>query len=267
MRKNKMTIALGILAVMMVMNLGIAFADKPADDTTGNGSPKAKKLYSMNIIGVSKNKSADMDNNSGHRIFVPLEGKAKIELVEGDTFAVLDADGTDGPAVFQLPDPGLDPYVIGDKGGADTISDYSVFVRPLGKPGGWAIITTCADLVDSTFAGLLPGKLINTLNRMGEFGGYASVEQVGRDITLRTKGKSTFQNVTAELLTIVFKVEVDIDPDPDVEDIIIVYVRVPIFDDIIENEYWEYDNKNLRLLQVRFYAIGTDVSEGDGQYL
>lgn len=257
---------IGIFVVMMVLSRGITFADKPADGTTGNGSPKAQKLYSMNIIGVSKDKVADMNNNSGHRIFVPLDGLAKIELVEGDYFAVLDADGTDGPAVFQLPDPGLDPYVIdGNMTGVDTMSDYSVFVRPLGKPGGWATITTCADLVDSTFAGLLPGKLVSTLNRAGAFGGYASVEQVGADITLRTKGKSIFQNVTAELLTIVFKVEVDLNDDGIADEI--VYVRVPIFDDIIENEYWEYDNNNLKLLQVLFFAIGTDVSEGDATIL
>jgi len=31
----------------------------------------------------------------------------------------------------------------------------------------------------------------------------------------------------------------------------------------LENEYWEYDNNGLKLLQARFYPIGTDVSEAD----
>jgi len=200
-----------------------------------------------------------MDDNSGHRIFVPLEGKAKIELIEGDDFAVLDANGTDGPAQFQLPNPGLDPYVIGDKGSADTMSDYSVYVRPLGKPGGWATITTCAELLDDnqTFKDLLPGKYIKALNSECEYGGFASVEQVGQDITMRDKGPSKFQNVTAELLTIVFQVETDAGT---------VYVRVPIFDPIIEGEYWEYDNHGLKILQVRFYNNQTDVSLNDSSY-
>jgi hypothetical protein len=245
--------------------MGTAFAEKPDDGTTGNGAPQVKKIFSFNIIGVSKDKDVDMDN-SGHRIFVPLEGKAQINLVEGEEFAVLDANGTDRDgALLQLPKPGLDPYVVGDKGDADTMSDYSVFIRPLGKPGGWATITTCADLLEDNeeFLGLLSGKFVKTLNESCEFGGIASVEQVGSEITLRTKGKSTFKNVTAELLTIVLKVEVEVEIDVDVYEIQTVYVRVPIFDEMLENEYWEYDNHGLKILQVRFYEIGTDVSLGD----
>jgi hypothetical protein len=245
--KNLFRFAL-VCALAITLGHGFAFAD--------NGAPDAKKVFSLNIIGVSKDKSSDMDNNSGHRIFVPLDDKAKIELIEGPDFAVLDADGTDGPAQLQLPNPGLDPYVVGDKGSADTMSDYSVYVRPLGKPYGWATITTCAQLLDSTFAGLLPGNYIRTVNRTCEWdSAYASVEQVGSEITFRDKGPSKFQNVTAELLTIVFEVETDAGT---------VYVRVPIFDPILAGEYWEYDNNGLKVLQVRFYENSTDVSSKDG---
>ena len=252
----------GIFVLIMALSMGTAFADKPG--TTGNDAPQVKKLFSLNIIGVSKDKTVDMDN-SGHRIFVPLEGKAKINLVEGE-FAVIDANGTDRDgATLQLPKPGLDPYLVGDKGDADTMSDYSVFVRPLGKPGGWATITTCADLLEDNeeFLSLLPGKFEKTLNDSCEFGGLASVEQVGSEITLRETGKSTFKNVTAELLTIVLKVEVEVEISDIESETQTVYVRVPIFDDMLENEYWEYDNHGLKILQVRFYEIGTDVSLGD----
>ena len=253
-----------VLAVALVAVLipGVALAGKAE---TGNGCPSGPH-YNLNIIGVQNPKTADMDGSNGHVIFVDLSGHSKIELMEapeGESFAVLDANGTDGsPAVFQLPDPGLDAYNVDYPEGKDTISDYSVFVRPLGKPGGWATITTCAELLDSDFAGLLSGKFLKVLNKAGYFGGYASVEQVGQDITLRTPGKKIFQNVTAELLTIVFKVEVELADGS----IITEYVRVPIFDDIIENEYWDYDNNNLKLLQVRFYPIGTDVSLDDGSW-
>ncbi len=259
----KKVIAIGLavsLVLTLVLGSGMALADK---DKTGNGAPSGSH-YNLNIIGMSHEKDDMGDKVGGHVIFVPLEGKIKILLTEGDDFAVLDGNGTDGVAEFQLPDPGLDPYRVGqDMTGVDTVSDYSVFVRPLGKPGGWATITTCADLLDSDFAGLLSGKFVKALNRNipsdALLGTWASVEQVGSDITLRTKGKSTFQNVTAELLTIVFKVEVELESG----EIIVEYVRVPIFDPIIENEYWEYDNKKLKLLQVRFYPVGTDVSDAD----
>lgn len=150
---------------------------------------------------------------------------------------------------------GLDAFVVGEEGDADVESDYSVFVRPLGKPGGWATITTCADLLDSTFAGLLGSRQVKTINNAIDpvTGAFCSIEQVGNVIsgdlrTFRSAGKTVFSNVTAELLTIVFEVTVD-----DGGTITTIQVRVPIFNDLLENEYWLYDNNGPRLLQVRFY--------------
>lgn len=223
----------------------------------GNGAPRGAHDYQLNIIGTSS-KNPDMTGNNGHRIFVPLSGRTKIMLSEGD-YAVTDANGTDGSAAFSLPAPGLDAYLVGDPGDADVESAYSVFIRPLGKPGGMATITTCAELLDSDFAGLLPGDFVRTLNRQ-EGDAYCSIEQVGTDILTRTAGPSKFTNVTAEMLTIVFQVEVDTDGDGLVDDT--VEVRVPLFDEIIQGEYWEYDNNGLRLAQVRFYDCSTNVETG-----
>jgi hypothetical protein len=260
--KKTFAVALSLMLVLLLVPSVVLAGE-------GNGLPDEAtgQHYNLNIIGVQNPKKADMDGSNGHVIFVDLSGHSKIELMEapeGESFKVLDANGTDGsPAQFQLPDPGLDPYNVDYPEGKDTISDYSVFVRPLGRPGGWSTITTCAELLDSDFAGLLSGKFVSVLNKAGYYGGYASVEQVGQDITMRTKGKSLFTNVTAELLTIVFKVEVDISEEGEDPEIIVEYIRVPIFDDIIQGEYWDYENNNLKLLQVRFYPCGTDVSEGD----
>jgi len=91
--------------------------------------------YNLNIIGVPKDKTADMDGNQGHRIFVKLWGKSKIMLAQGEDFQVLDANGTDGDgAEFQLPDPFPD---------SDLVSVYVVYARALGTPGGWSHTTTC----------------------------------------------------------------------------------------------------------------------------
>mgnify|MGYP001609917322 CR=1 FL=1 len=267
------------LVIAMVLGLGMVFA-RP------EGTPDANRIFKFNIIGVDNPKNAGMDQGSGGVIFVNLNEASQINLVCSDdpdvleqypdleegSFDILDKDATDSGkqdpspgAILALPDPNLDPYIVGDVGDADVWSAYSIYIRSLGKPGGWATITTCADLLDSTFAGLLPGSFVRALNRAGLFGGYASVEQVTRAITERPQGKSIFTNVTAELTTIVFKVEVQTGVDAEGNPIIeVFYVRVPIFDPIIENEYWEYDNNGLKLLQVWIYDNSTDVSLGDG---
>lgn len=228
--------------------------DAPA--FAGHGGPSGPHDYQLNIIGTTA-KNPDMTTSSGHRIFVPLEDKTSIYLEEGD-YAVLDANGTDGEARFRLPAPGLDAYIVGDPGSADVESDYSVFIRSLGKPGGWATITTCAELLDSTFGGLLGGSARSVLNRQ-EGDAYCSLEQVGQAITERRTGKSSFTNVTAALTTIVFEIEI-LDEYGNVIDT--VQVRAPIFDAALEGEYWEYDNHGLRLLQVRFYDCSTNVETG-----
>jgi hypothetical protein len=183
----------------------------------GNGAPKGAH-YNLNIIGVPKDKSADMTGNNGHRIFVKLEGKTKIMLGEGETYTVLDANGTDGKAKFQLPDP--DPE-------NDGITKYSVFARSLGKPGGSATITTCA-----------------TDTATGDE--YCSVYAT---IALREKGKSSFSDISRELLYIY----ADLDGDGNLE-------RYPLFDDALEGYFWDYDNSSLKLYQLRFYPVPSDVN-------
>ena len=141
---------------------------------TGNGAPSGPH-FNLNIIGVPKNKSASI--TTGGRIFVPLTGSAKILLSEGD-FAVLDANGTDGSAAFQLPAPDPD---------GDGTTSYCVFARALGKPGGRATVTTCA-----------------TDPATGEE--LCSADSL---VAVRTSGRQKFANVSRELLFI----QADIDGD------------------------------------------------------
>jgi hypothetical protein len=275
----KKVIGIALAAALLVSLLpAVALADPaPCDCSTGNGAPSGSH-YTLNIIGVKYDKNDNMgngsDNPNGNVIFVDLEGKNKINLVkntdvglDANDFAVLEKNATttgptgSGGAIIALPDPGLDPYIVGDKTGKDTMSDYSVFVRPLGKPSKgdelrFANITTCAEVIDSTIGGLLPNGTVK--NMAADLGGVCSVEQVGQDVTLRSTGKSSFTNVTAELLTIVLKIEYESGGT-----IYTVYVRVPIFDPSIQDEYWEYDNYGLKHLQVRFYECSTDVSADD----
>jgi len=217
------TIAFGLGLAGCGMDVGtidwadLAYAEQAAKKAVGgNGSPSGAH-FNLNIIGMDKDKSADMNGNNGHRIFVVLWGNTKIMLKEGD-FQVLDANGTDGRAEFQLPNP--DPE-------NDGVTEYSVFARALGKPGGSSTTTTCA-----------------TDPVTGEE--YCSIYSM---VLVRNKGKSSFSNVSRELLYIY----ADIDGDGDVE-------RLPLFDGALDEYYWSYDNQGLRLAQLRFYEVPTDVN-------
>src|SRR5512147_1909586 len=70
---------------------------------TGNGAPSGTH-FNLNIIGVKNEKEMSLEVNSGHVIFVPLQGRTKILLAEGE-YAVLDKNATDGEGAFQLPNP------------------------------------------------------------------------------------------------------------------------------------------------------------------
>jgi hypothetical protein len=184
--------------------------------SAGNGAPSGSH-YNLNIIGVPKNKTADMTGDNGRRIFMPLAGKSRINLSEGD-FKVLDANGTDGSASFQLPAADADN---------DGITVYSVYARALGKPGGSSTTQTCA-----------------TDPVSGEV--YCSTETL---VMVRTSGKSRFENVTNQLLYIY----ADVDGDGTTE-------RYPLFDDALQDYFWSYDNSGLKLLQLRFYPVSTNVN-------
>jgi len=193
---------------------------------TGNGAPSGPH-YNLNIIGVPKEKSADMTDNNGHRIFVKLDGKSKIMLREGEEFSVLDANGTDGNgAKFELP-PADDDN--------DGVTEYSVWVRGLGKPGGSANMVTCATETD---------PLTGTDNEV------CSVEMYRLTIE-RTGKRSKFANVSKELLY-VYADLVGADGVPE---------RYPLFADALKDYFWDYDNKGLKLAQFRFYEVITDVNE------
>ncbi|MGD9142841.1 MAG: hypothetical protein PVG61_03230 [Dehalococcoidia bacterium] len=227
----KKLIAVILSMVLMTTLSGAALAANY--QPTGNGALSGPH-YNLNIIGVPKDKTADMTNNNGHRIFVSLEGKAKIKLIEGDDFAVLDANGTKGSASFQLPNPDPD---------GDGTTVYSVWARPVGKPGGDAVVTTCA----YEYVGPGPDGIVGTEDD--------EYEEVCSLVTLevtRTKGKPRFEDVSKELLYIY----ADIDEDGVVE-------RVPLFDDSLEDYFWSYDNNGLKVLQLRFYEVPTTVPSPD----
>ena len=188
----------------------------------GNGAPNGTH-YNLNIIGVDNPKTADMTGTSGHTIFIPLNGNAKIWLCDSSVcsdggFEVLDRNGTDSNgATFALPNPDVD---------GDGTTTYSVFARALGKPGGSASATTCATDTQGT-ADPSDDEIVCSV--------------ISMDLTRKT-GKSSFTNVSKYLLYIYQ----DVDGDGTLD-------RVPLFADGFVDFYWDWYNSGLRLAQLRFY--------------
>jgi hypothetical protein len=201
----------------------------------GNGAPSGPH-YNLNIIGVSKNKTAPLTSSDRHTIFVGLGSsndvvESRIYLGQGD-FQVCDGNAFDAAfncagakiasqgAAFQLPCNtnilALIPCSAGDT------ASYEVWARGLGKPGGQAAMTTCA--TDPT-----TGETV------------CSTENV---VLVRNTGKSTFKNVTNELTSLM----ADINGDGILE-------RVALFSGGLQDFFWQFDNQGLKLTQLRFYLL------------
>jgi len=239
MKKPVVVIMAVVLALALVVSgVGVVLADKPQDQDgnyNGNGAPSGPH-YNLNLIGMEKGKNPDanMENGNGHRIFVQMSKTdrvtTRILLQEGD-FAVIDPDGTDGTARFQLPNPDPDN---------DGWTEYSVYLRVLGKPGGDIIMDTCA-------TDPLTGEEVCSDLKV------VKVRETGH-------GKQKFENVSKELLYIYAWVCIEVDPFTG-DCIAWEYMRVPLFSDVLEDYLWQYDNNGVRIVQLRFYEIPTEVPD------
>jgi hypothetical protein len=211
----------------------------------GNGAPTGPH-YNLNIIGMDNPKTSPMTNSNRHTIFVGLGSKksdpngtnvvTNIWLTPGD-FQVCDGNGFDpaydcagnqigrgmNGAVFQLPCNTAIPTDFGCAEGKASAS-YQVWGRALGQPGGSATITTCGydDL------GTLICSSENTLK-----------------VFSRGKGKQTFQDVTSQLTTLQ---DVCFDLGG-----IVTCGSVSLFNGVLQDYFWQYDNNGLRLAQIRLY--------------
>ena len=257
---------------------GIALTMTTLPALAGNGAPSGPH-YNLNIIGVENAKKADMTGSNRHTIFVPLYSKttgvnstdgtvivdSKIWLTPGADFKVCDGNGFDlaygcpddgfdedwngtylnddnelvemaskkNGAVFQLP---CNTNLPVDEDGVELLTcdgeaeaSYQVWARALGKPGGSATATTCATVQDE-----IQCSLENT-------------------VMTRAKGQSSFTEVTNELTSLLVSYcwEYDLDGNCISESL----TRVALFAGETEDWFWNYDNKGLRLAQLRFYEV------------
>lgn len=245
------------LATVLVAVAAPAFAQGG-----GNGAPSGSH-YNLNIIGVDNPKTADLTSSNRHVIFVALGSKtnqvtSKIYLTPGEDFRVCDGNAFDEAtdcdgnviaptgAVFELPcntnlvagtDPDGEASTLLACEAEDPQLAYEVWLRELGKPGGGMTMQTCATEVGDRDGDGIFGETI------------CSTENV---VTLRDPGKEVFKNVTQQLTSL--NVCFDTNPDPLITDI--DCFRYALFRDEFVDWHWQYDNRGLRLAQLRFYPIG-----------
>ena len=108
----KSMMILGVVAAVVMSTVVLA------------GPPMNGPHYNLNIIGAPKDKSGNFDNPDRHTIMVDLNGHTNIYMQQGDDFAVIDGDGTDGDCRFQLGE-----------------GRYEVYAVALGKPNKSVTIT------------------------------------------------------------------------------------------------------------------------------
>lgn len=181
----------------------------------GNAMPSGPH-YNLNIIGVKSPKEVGVSD--GHTLFVNLNGSTKIMMSQSQdgAFNVTDRNGTDGVASFN----------IGDKNIGDARTHYRVYARALGKPGGVVTITPNATFDATTGEALFYlGEV--TIARNG--GGKAKTVNITNlyyaDVTL-TLADGTIKTYTNQWIF-------------DVPELLAYW--------------WDYNNTNCKLLQVRFY--------------
>jgi hypothetical protein len=196
--------------------------------------------YNLNILGQEHDKTATMTGSNRHTIFVALGKNAEVtsriyltpgpfEVCDGNAFdvahdctgAVVQGKG----AVFQLPCNTAVPDATACAESTPSAS-YAIWGRALGKPGGSVIMTTCATDPITT-------ELVCDTDNAFTFE--------------RRKGKSAFFNVTKELTTVYACFNVGTDTES--------CGTLSLFDPMLEDYFWQYANKGLRLLQLRFYPI------------
>ena len=217
--------ALSLLAAALALSLSAH---------AGNGAPNGAH-YNLNILGKTTCSGDDLKGTNRHNIQVLLTGGQKAEDIDGtlalnidrrnkifltqsftNSFVVHDGNACDGDgATFELP-----------------VGGYEIYARALGKPGGEATMTTCAtgagdDLILHTADDEIVCSTENTM-----------------EVLFRKSGRSTFTNVTSVLTTIT----ADIDGDGNTE-------TVNIFDEDLYEYFWNYENRGLRLAQLRFYPV------------
>lgn len=260
----------------------VPFATTGPDLALGNGYPRGGHDYSLQIIGVPRDKSATMDNNNGHRIFVQLYSNNTVTSPGGKNNHLAKGGGDDQNQIYlcnssngenDVVDARCDAWRaaghVGDYGVIDangTDGDGAMFGLPdpcagvsstdgcsptyaiwaRAKAGGGSVtITTCADETGTGFDGIDDVWCGSN--------GITLSKQYNRK-AIDVSGSLLFMRITVDDTTDP-QLAACIDPDGDSTDGLPDSYDVHLFDRCFENYFWNYDNNGLKVLELRFYAV------------
>ncbi len=119
-------------AIAVVFLLAMTLMVSSVSAGVGNDMPSGQH-YNLNIIGVPKdlNNGGDDFGGNGARIFVNRNSSTLFYIHGGNTFEVLDHDGTDGKVGDGVADPGITfPYDAEKE-----VWNADIYVRVVGKMG------------------------------------------------------------------------------------------------------------------------------------
>jgi hypothetical protein len=219
----------------------------------GNGAKVGKNGFMLNVIAFEQCPSGDFIDSNRHQIAVQANyaGNArdktikvnKIFLKAGEDFWVQDGNACDGGANFYLPitaancsDCGAEVVPVAEP----TITEYEVYSRLVGKPGGKVTVTSCVEVIM-----IDPVTLLETTESLCSVGAdniWVETRTVGSG-----KQQSKWDNVSTELLTVC----VDTDNVPGCDK------RVGLFDMYGEDYWWNWGTEGRPHVQLVFVPVGS----------
>ena len=254
-------------ATLMTLPIAAAMLGGPVNAADNNGNSGAKVGpggFLLNVIAFENCPSGEFADSNRRMIAVEADysmgqgGNLAGTIVKTNTielassgldggFQVMDGNacanrGRDG-AKLMLP---ITPANCAD-GNVDctvedpTFTQYRVYVRMVGKPGGVIDVTTCAEETDDTIFNDDDGG-VDALNILCSTENVVEVRETG-------KGKLQFQDYSKELLTVCLDTFDDNNFDGNCD------VRVPIFTATLENYFWQWNTQGRAHAQLVFRPV------------
>ena len=229
-----------VLAVTLfaVFSWNTGLADRPP----GNGAAVGKGGYLLNVIAFEQCPAGDFEGSNRHMIAVQANYTGngvdktsktnKIFLKAGD-FRVWDGNACDDGAQFYLPvdgnclncdDPSIEPV----------FTEYEVYARVVGKPGGQVTVTSCVEYFNTDT------EQLESLCSVGADNVYVGLRQTGGG-----KLQNKWDNVSTELLTVCIDTSGDGICDQ----------RIGLFDAFGEDYWWNWDTEGRPHVQLVFIPV------------